>query len=111
MCSTISIIMAESKFVPTRSKVLISSVSQITPSSGTNANRLMHVINGEYWSRQEPPANATHVCLVTAQGKDGKEYLNVEGFTLDTRMPLAEKIALITSNDAGYSMAIATLLK
>lgn len=103
--------MSKTEFVPTRTKVLIQSVSQITPTTGTNANRLMHVINGEYWSRQEPPANATHVCLVTAEGKDGKTYTNVEGFTLDTRMALADKIALITSNDAGYAMAIATLLK
>ena len=89
---------------------LIQSVNPVIPSKGSNAGKQMFVINAKHWSKIEPKADDTHVCLepVTI---DGKPYINVIGFSKDCRMSIADKIKLVTSNDAGFSMAIATLLR
>ncbi len=89
---------------------LIQSVNPVIPSKGSNAGKQMFIINGKHWSKVEPSASDTHVCLedVTV---DEKDYVNVTGFSKDSRMSIADKIKLVTSNDAGYSLAIATLLK
>ena len=98
---------------------LIQSVSPIIPSKGSNAGKQMFVINAKHWSKQEPKADDTHVCLeeVPQKDKDGKiveggaTYINVVGFSKDARMSIADKIALVTSQEAAYSTAIAMLLK
>ena len=91
-------------------KELIQSVTSATPSKGSNAGKLMFVINAKYWSNVEPKANETHVCL-TDVVKDGKTYTNVAGYSRDTCMTIADKIKTITGHDAAYSNAIALLLK
>lgn len=90
--------------------VLITSVNPTVPTKGTNAGRQMYIINGEYWSRSEPQDSDTHVVLDDVDVK-GKTYTNVVGFSKDSRMSIDKKIALLTAHDAGYSMAIASLLK
>jgi hypothetical protein len=98
---------------------LIQSVNPVIPSKGTNAGKQMFVINGKHWSKTEPSREETHVCLEDVEvitkddkGKDVKtNYTNVIGFSKDSRMSINEKIALLTSVDAGYSQAIAMLLK
>ena len=92
---------------------LIQSVSTIFPTKGTNAGKQMFVINGKHWSKTEPQATDTHVCLETTVAKKEGDptYVNVVGFSKDSRMSINEKIALLTSVDAGYSQAIAMLLK
>lgn len=93
---------------------LIQSVNPVTPTKGTNAGKQMYVINGEHWSRTEPKPNDTHVCLEEVEGTGayaGKKFMNVVGFSADTRQTIGEKIKTLTSHDASYSMAIATLLK
>lgn len=92
------------------SKELIESIQPNVPSKGSNAGKQMYIINGKYWSRTEPKASDTHVCLQEAILGD-KTFLNVTGFTTDTRMSLQDKIAVLTGNDAAFSMAIAHLLK
>ncbi len=89
---------------------LIQSVSSVTPTKGTNAGKPMFVINGKHWSKVEPSTADTHICLEEVTIAD-KKYMNVIGFSQDRRMPIAEKIAMLTQHDAGYSLAIATLLK
>ena len=91
---------------------LIQSVNSIIPTKGTNAGKTMFVINGKHWSKTEPSRDETHVCLEdTAPDANGTVYTNVVGFSKDSRMSINEKIALLTSVDAGYSQAIAMLLK
>jgi hypothetical protein len=91
---------------------LIQSVNPIIPTKGTNAGKQMFVINGKHWSKTEPARTDTHVCLEDTEPDDnGKTYVNVIGFSQDSRMSINEKIALLTSVDAGYSQAIAMLLK
>lgn len=91
---------------------LIQSVNPIIPTKGTNAGKQMFVINGKHWSKTEPARTDTHVCLEdTEPDANGKTYVNVIGFSQDSRMSINEKIALLTSVDAGYSQAIAMLLK
>lgn len=92
---------------------LIQSVSTVVPSKGHNAGRTMYVINGKHWSRTEPTKQDTHVCLVDSEEKDadGKPYLNVAGFSQDTRMDINTKFAMITKQDAAYSQALAMLLR
>lgn len=89
---------------------LIQSVNAIIPTKGANAGKQMFVINGKHWSKTEPSREETHVCLEDVE-VDGKTYTNVVGFSKDSRMSINEKIALLTSVDAGYSQAIAMLLK
>jgi hypothetical protein len=89
---------------------LIQSVNPVTPKTGSNAGKLLFVINAKHWSKIEPKAEDTHVCLEDAL-VDGKTYTNVVGFSKDSRMCIADKIALVTSNDPGFSMAIASLLR
>jgi hypothetical protein len=89
---------------------LIQSVNPVIPSKGSNAGKQMFIINGKHWSKTEPQSTDTHVCLEDVE-VEGKTYTNVTGFSKDSRMSIQEKINLLTSNDAGYSMAIATLLK
>ncbi len=91
---------------------LIQSVNSIIPAKGTNAGKQMFVINGKHWSKNEPTREDTHVCLEdTEPNETGAVYTNVVGFSKDSRMSINEKIALLTSVDAGYSQAIAMLLK
>lgn len=92
-------------------KELIQSVTSATPSKGSNAGKLMFVINAKYWSSVEPKASETHVCLTDVVAKDGKTYTNVAGYSRDTCMTIADKIKTITGHDASYSNAIALLLK
>jgi hypothetical protein len=89
---------------------LIQSVNPVVPSKGTNAGKQMFVINGKHWAKIEPKPQDTHVCLedVTV---DGKDYVNVVGYSQDVRMDLQSKIKIVTSNDAAYATAIAMLLK
>lgn len=97
-----------------KSRVLIESVTSAVPSKGTNAGRTMYVINGNLWSRNEPDREHTHVItekVTKGSGANKKTYTNVVGFTNDTRMPIKDKIKTVTSEDAAYSMAIATLLR
>jgi hypothetical protein len=89
---------------------LIQSVNPVVPSKGSNAGRQMFVINGKHWSRTEPSTTDTHVCLEDAD-VDGKTYTNVVGYSRDARMTIQAKIAMVTEHEAGYSMAIASLLK
>ena len=89
---------------------LIQSVNPVIPKTGTNAGLQMFVINGKYWSRVEPSTSDTHVCLEDVD-VSGKTYTNVVGYSRDTRCSIESKIKMITSHDAGYSVAIATLLK
>lgn len=88
----------------------IQSVNPIVPSKGTNAGKTMFVINGVHWSRTEPKREDTHVNL-EAVNVDGVDYINVIGFSMDTRMSIQDKIKLVTEHDAAYSSAIALLLK
>ena len=102
---------------------LIKSVTTSVPSRGSNAGKTMYVINGKHWSKVEPTAADTHICLeevtkpvttVDASGNSvtvAQKYTNVVGFGQDRRMPMNDKIAIITSHDAGYSVAIASLLR
>ena len=93
---------------------LIKSVNPVVPSKGSNAGKSMFVINGQHWSKNEPQRSDTHVCLETVEGEgehEGKEFVNVIGFSQDSRMSITDKIKVVTDNDASYSMAIATLLK
>ena len=89
---------------------LIQSVNPVTPSKGSNAGKQMYIINGKHWAKVEPKPADTHVCLEEVD-VDGKTYINVVGYSQDIRMDLQSKIKIVTSNDASYSMAIATLLK
>jgi hypothetical protein len=89
---------------------LIQSVNPVIPSKGTNAGKQMFVINGKHWSRTEPSQTDTHVCLEDVE-VEGKPYVNVVGFSQDSRMSINDKIKVLTQHDAGYAMAIATLLK
>ena len=89
---------------------LIQSVNSVIPTKGTNAGKTMFVINGKHWSKTEPTRQDTHVCLEDVE-VDGTTYVNVVGFSQDSRMSIAEKIATLTQHDAGYAMAIASLLK
>ena len=91
-------------------KELIQSVTSATPSKGSNAGKLMFVINAKYWSSVEPKASETHVCLADVV-KDGKTYTNVVGYSRDTCMTIDDKLAKMASYDASYSNAIALLLK
>jgi hypothetical protein len=88
----------------------IITVVPVVPKTGTNAGVQMYVINNKYWSRHEPTPDDTHVVLEDVV-KEGKTYTNVTGFSKDTRMDIQSKIKLIVEHDAGYSVAIATLLK
>ncbi len=89
---------------------LIQSVNPVIPSKGTNAGKQMFVINGKYWSKSEPSKTDTHVCLEDVD-VEGTTYTNVVGFSQDSRMTIQDKIAILTQHDAGYSQAIAMLLK
>jgi hypothetical protein len=89
---------------------LIQSVNPVTPKTGTNAGKQMFVINAKHWSKTEPKAEDTHVCLEDAL-VDGKTYTNVVGFSKDSRMSIEDKITFVTMHDPGFSMAIASLLK
>lgn len=94
---------------------LILSVNPVTPTKGTNAGTKMFVINGKHWSKSEPDKSDTHVCLEEVDGetKAGKKakFINVVGYSKDTRATIASKIEMITAHDAAYSVAIASLLK
>jgi hypothetical protein len=93
---------------------LIQSVNPVIPTKGTNAGKQMFVINGLHWSKSEPKPNDTHVCLEEVQGTGenaDKKFINVVGFSVDTRQTIESKIKTLTSHDAAYSMAIAALLK
>lgn len=90
---------------------LIASVNPIIPTKGTNAGKQMFVINGKHWSKVEPAQDDTHVCLEDVEVEGKGTYTNVTGFSKDKRMTIQDKITLLTSHDAGYSMAIATLLR
>ena len=89
---------------------LIQSVNPVVPTKGSNAGKQMFVINGKHWSKNEPKADDTHVCLEEVE-VDKKKYINVTGFSKDSRMTIEAKIKMVTSHDEGYSMAIASLLK
>lgn len=89
---------------------LIQSAIPVIPTKGSNAGKEMYVINGKHWSKTAPSTDDTHVCLEDVE-VDGNTYTNVVGFNRDSRMSIAEKIKLITSNDVGYAQAIATLLR
>jgi hypothetical protein len=88
----------------------IVSVNPVIPTKGHNAGKQMFVINGKHWSKTEPTREHTHVVLEEVE-KEGKKYLNVTGFSTDTRMNIQDKIKMITSHEAGYAQAIAFLLK
>lgn len=89
---------------------LIQSVVPVVPSKGSNAGKEMFVINGKHWSKVAPLDTDTHVHLEEVT-KDKKKYLNVVGFAKDSRMSIHDKIKLLTQHEAGYAMAIASLLK
>ena len=89
---------------------LIQSVNPVIPTKGTNAGKQMFVINGKHWSKSEPSKTDTHVCLEDVEVGDAT-YTNVVGFSQDARMSIQDKIAILTQHDAGYSQAIAMLLK
>lgn len=89
---------------------LISTVVPVVPSKGSNMGKQMYVINGKYWSKTEPSRTDTHVVLEEVE-KDGNKYINVVGFSVDTRMSVQDKIKTLTSHDAAYATAIAMLLK
>lgn len=93
---------------------LIQSVNPVIPNKGSNAGKQMFVINGRHWTKQEPKQSDTHVCLEDAEVEiDGvkKVFTNVIGYSQDSRMSIDAKIKLVTSADAGYALAIASLLK
>lgn len=102
---------------------LIQSVSTVIPAKGSNAGKTMYVINGKHWSKVEPTAADTHICLeevtkpittVDASGNSvtvAQKYTNVVGFSKDTRMSIQQKAAFVTSYDMGYSVALASLLR
>jgi hypothetical protein len=97
---------------------LIQSVNPVVPTKGTNAGKQMFVINGKWWHNVEPKREETHVCLedVEKEVEEGgqkvkKTYTNVVGYSVDTRQTIQEKIKMVTSYDAAYSMALASLLK
>jgi hypothetical protein len=91
-------------------KELIVSVQGIVPSKGTNAGKTMYLVNGEYWCKSAPTSADTHIVLQDVE-VDGKAYTNVTGFAADVRMPIQEKIGILTQHEASYSNAIAMLLK
>lgn len=90
-------------------KELIEAVAAIVPSKGSNAGKQMYLINGKHWSKQEPSANDTHICLEDVI-IDDKPYTNVVGFSNDNRMAVNDKISLLKANP-DIAMAIATLLR
>lgn len=90
---------------------LIQSVNPTVPTKGTNAGKQMYVINNKYWSRNEPAPEDTHVVLEDVEVEGKGTFTNVTGFSQDRRMSIDAKIKLLTSHDAGYSMAIASLLR
>lgn len=100
-------------------KVLIESVNEIVPKSGSNAGRTMYVINGKLWSRVMPKDNDTHIITEEvevdnadpASTEPKRKFTNVVGFSNEIRMSVTDKIALIVKQDAGYSLAIASLLR
>ena len=89
---------------------LIRSVNPVVPQKGTNAGKMMYVINGNRWSKSEPTSQDTHVVLEDVE-VDGRTYTNVTGFSRDSRMDIHSKIKLLTDYDPNYAMAIATLLR
>jgi hypothetical protein len=91
-------------------KELISTCQPVVPSKGSNAGKQMYVINGKYWAKAQPTLADTHVVTEKVE-VNGKEYTNVIGYSADIRMTIQDKIALVTKQDAGYSVAIATLLR
>lgn len=92
-------------------KELINSVNPVVPSKGSNAGKQMFVINGKHWSKIEPKTTDTHVCLEEVEVEGKGKFINVIGYSNEVRMALADKIKIVTSNDAAYSNAIALLLK
>lgn len=90
---------------------LIQSVNPVIPSKGTNAGLQMYVINGKHWSKNEPSATDTHVCLEDVEVEGKGTYTNVTGYSSDSRMSIDKKIDILTKHDAAYSQAIAMLLK
>lgn len=92
-------------------KELINSVNPVVPSKGSNAGKQMFVINGKYWSKIEPKTTDTHVVLEDVEVEGKGTFTNVVGYSVDTRMPIADKIKTLTQHDASYSNAIAFLLK
>ena len=92
---------------------LIVSCNPIVPTKGTNAGKTMFVINGKHWSKTEPSRADTHVCLEdTTPNADGVVYVNVVGFSQDTRMSIDQKLAkLAEAKDGAYAQAYAMLLR
>ncbi len=87
-------------------------VVPVIPTAGKNMGKQMFVLNGKHWSNVEPTQTQDTIVFTVQQGKDGNLYNNVTGYTTESReMSVAQKIALLTSQDAAYSMAIASLLK
>jgi hypothetical protein len=89
----------------------IATCVEVIPSKGSNAGKLMYVINGKHWSRHKP-ADTDNTVVLEFSTWDGGSGWNVLGFNLDARtMTIDQKIAKVTSFDASYSNAIALLLK
>ena len=103
-------IAVESKITGKIARELIATCLPRVPAKGTNAGKQMYIVNGKHWSNVEPQVTDTHVCLQDVV-VSGVTYTNVVGFANDARMGIQDKIKLVTGNDAGYAMAIASLLK
>lgn len=89
----------------------IATCVEIIPNKGSNAGKLMYVINGKHWSRHKPTDSDNTLVLEYAEWSTGSGW-NVVGFNHDARtMSIDQKIAKLTSFDAAYSNAIALLLK
>lgn len=92
-------------------KELIMAVQQLSPKKGSNAGKVMSLVNGKFWVHTAPTPQDTHIITEEATGKDGKQYTNFVGYSADSRMVLADKKAFVTSEDASYSVALASLLR
>jgi hypothetical protein len=91
-------------------KELITAVTTVVPTKGSNAGKKMCVINGKHWSVIEPKADDTHIVLEDVKIK-GKKYVNVVGFSRDTRLTIDVKKELLQSVPEAYADALALLLK
>ena len=91
-------------------KELITAVTTVVPKQGSNAGKKMCLINEVHWSVVEPKADDTHIVVQDVTIK-GKKYVNVIGFSRDTRLTIDAKKELLQSVPAAYADALALLLK
>jgi hypothetical protein len=91
-------------------KELITAVTTIVPKKGSNVGKKMCLINGKHWSVVEPKADDTHIIVEEVTIKQ-KKYVNVIGFSRDTRLGINDKMELLQSVPSEYASALALLLK